>query len=127
MNTFCLLFVVVFSSFLVAVVTQQLPKDRQTMLFSATQTKKVEDLVRVSFKGKPVFVGVSQDDVVSTVARLEQGYVVCPSQQRFLLLFTFLKRNLKKKVMVRFFSIFFYLLLLLLLLKGDSVFQLKMS
>ena len=81
-----------------------LPKDRQTMLFSATQTKKVEDLARVSFKGKPVFVGVRQDDAVSTVARLEQGYVVCPSQQRFLLLFTFLKRNLKKKVMVFFSS-----------------------
>ena len=81
-----------------------LPKDRQTMLFSATQTKKVEDLARVSFKGKPVFVGVKQDDLVSTVSRLEQGYVVCPSQQRFLLLFTFLKRNLKKKVMVFFSS-----------------------
>ena len=41
---------------------------------------------------------------MSTVSRLEQGYVVCPSQQRFLLLFTFLKRNLKKKVMVFFSS-----------------------
>ena len=83
---------------------RKLPKERQTMLFSATQTKKVEDLARVSFKNKPVFVGVAQDDAVSTVSRLEQGYVVCPSQQRFLLLFTFLKRNLKKKVMVFFSS-----------------------
>merc|ERR1712137_536935 len=31
---------------------------------------------------------------------LEQGYVVCPSDTRFLLLFTFLKRNKKKKVIV---------------------------
>ena len=29
-----------------------------------------------------------------------QGYVVCPSEQRFILLFTFLKRNMNKKVMV---------------------------
>ena len=29
-----------------------------------------------------------------------QGYVVCPSEKRFLLLFTFLKKNMKKKVMV---------------------------
>jgi ATP-dependent RNA helicase DDX18/HAS1 len=85
-------------------IMRKLPKERQTMLFSATQTKKVEDLARVSFKNKPVFVGVAQDDAVSTVSRLEQGYVVCPSQQRFLLLFTFLKRNLKKKVMVFFSS-----------------------
>lgn len=33
-----------------------------------------------------------------------QGYVVCPSEQRFLLLFTFLKKNLGKKVMVFFSS-----------------------
>lgn len=31
---------------------------------------------------------------------LEQGYVVCPSDKRFLLLFTFLKRNKNKKIMV---------------------------
>ena len=83
-----------------------LPSERQSMLFSATQTKKVEDLARVSIRNKPVFVGVAQEDSVSTVAggRLEQGYVVCPSEKRFLLLFTFLKRNLKKKVMVFFSS-----------------------
>ena len=27
-----------------------------------------------------------------------QGYVVCPAEKRFLLLFTFLKKNLNKKV-----------------------------
>lgn len=37
---------------------------------------------------------------VATVAGLQQGYVVCPPEQRFLLLFTFLKRNKEKKVMV---------------------------
>ena len=39
-----------------------------------------------------------------TVGGLEQGYVVCPSDKRFLLLFTFLKRNRNKKVMVFFSS-----------------------
>lgn len=33
-----------------------------------------------------------------------QGYVVCPSEKRFLLLFTFLKKNRKKKLMVFFSS-----------------------
>jgi ATP-dependent RNA helicase DDX18/HAS1 len=32
------------------------------------------------------------------------GYVVCPSEKRFLMLFTFLKKNRKKKVMVFFSS-----------------------
>jgi ATP-dependent RNA helicase DDX18/HAS1 len=81
-----------------------LPKTRQTMLFSATQTKKVEDLARLSINSKPVFVGVEQDEGQSTVATLEQGYVVCPSEQRFLLLFTFLKKNRNKKIIVFFSS-----------------------
>lgn len=77
-----------------------LPKKRQTMLFSATQTTKVEDLVRVSFKNKPVYVGVHDKGLVSTVAGLEQGFVVVPSERRFLLLYTFLRRNLKQKIIV---------------------------
>lgn len=35
---------------------------------------------------------------------LEQGYVVCPSEKRLLVLFTFLKKNRKRKVMVFFSS-----------------------
>jgi ATP-dependent RNA helicase DDX18/HAS1 len=35
---------------------------------------------------------------------LEQGYVACPSEKRFLLLFTFLRKNRKKKLMVFFSS-----------------------
>lgn len=38
------------------------------------------------------------------ISRVFQGYVVCPSEKRFLLLFTFLKKNRKKKLMVFFSS-----------------------
>ena len=85
-------------------IIKALPKQRQTVLFSATQTQKVEDLARLSIDGTPVYVGVDDDEAVSTVAGLEQGYLVCESQKRFLLLFTFLKRNRKKKIMVFFSS-----------------------
>nr|XP_033802403.1 ATP-dependent RNA helicase DDX18 [Geotrypetes seraphini] len=81
-----------------------LPKRRQTMLFSATQTRKVEDLARISLKKEPLYVGVDDDKDTATVEGLEQGYVVCPSEKRFLLLFTFLKKNRKKKMMVFFSS-----------------------
>jgi ATP-dependent RNA helicase DDX18/HAS1 len=77
-----------------------LPKDRQTMLFSATQTTKVEDLARVSLKRAPLYINVHEDKSSATNEGLEQGYVICDSDRRFLLLFTFLKKNLKKKVIV---------------------------
>lgn len=85
-------------------IVKLLPTKRQTMMFSATQTSNVTDLARLSIKNKPIAVSVDTDAEQATVSTLEQGYVVCPSEKRFLLLFTFLRRNLKKKVMVFFSS-----------------------
>ena len=84
-------------------IVKMIPKDRQTMLFSATQTTKVEDLARLSLKS-PTYIGVDDARAVSTATGVEQGYCVVPSEKRFLLLFTFLKKNLNKKVMVFFSS-----------------------
>lgn len=83
-----------------------LPKKRQTMLFSATTTKKTEDLVKLALKKEPIYVGLDEkhSGEIATVTGLEQGYVICPSEKRLLLLFTFLKKNRKKKVMVFFSS-----------------------
>lgn len=65
---------------------------------------QVEDLARLSFKNKPLYVGVDDSRAVSTREGLEQGYVMVPADKRLLLLFTFLKKNLNKKVMVFFSS-----------------------
>ncbi|KAH9491547.1 ATP-dependent RNA helicase ddx18 [Bulinus truncatus] len=77
-----------------------LPKKRQTMLFSATPTRKTEDLARISLKKEPFYIGVDDKKQAATVEGLEQGYVLCEPDKRFLLLFTFLKKNKKKKIMV---------------------------
>jgi ATP-dependent RNA helicase DDX18/HAS1 len=74
------------------------------MLFSATQTNKVTDLARVSLRPGPLQIDVDKEESTSTVSTLTQGYVVCPSDRRFLLLFTFLKKNMKKKIVVFFSS-----------------------
>lgn len=79
-------------------------ENRQSMLFSATQTTKVQDLARISLRPGPLYINVDADKQEATVQGLEQGYVVCESDKRFLLLFTFLKKSLKKKVIVFFSS-----------------------
>jgi ATP-dependent RNA helicase DDX18/HAS1 len=79
-------------------------ENRQSMLFSATQTTKVADLARISLRPGPTYINVDSSKEASTVVTLSQGYVVCPSDRRFLLLFTFLRKNLKKKVVVFFSS-----------------------
>ncbi len=43
-----------------------------TVLFSATQTKNVEDLARISLKKAPLYVGVDDHKETATVEGLEQ-------------------------------------------------------
>lgn len=82
-----------------------LPKeDRQTMLFSATQTTKVEDLARISLRPGPLYINVDEEKQFSTVEGLDQGYVIVDADKRFLLLFSFLKKMSKKKIIVFFSS-----------------------
>ena len=42
------------------------------MLFSATQTRKIEDLARISLKKEPLYVGVDDKKDKATVEGLEQ-------------------------------------------------------
>ena len=47
-----------------------IPRERVTLLFSATMTKKVEDLCRLSLKD-PVLVEVAKQSSTKTVGNLE--------------------------------------------------------
>uniref|UniRef100_A0A1A8BFZ9 ATP-dependent RNA helicase n=2 Tax=Nothobranchius kadleci TaxID=1051664 RepID=A0A1A8BFZ9_NOTKA len=83
-------------------IVENLPRTRQTLLFSATQTKSVKDLARLSLKD-PEYVWVHERSKFSTPATLEQSYMVCELHQKVNMLFSFIRSHLKKKVMV-FFS-----------------------
>ncbi|CAG2171665.1 unnamed protein product, partial [Oppiella nova] len=55
-------------------------------------------------EAEPLYIGLEEYKETATVDGLEQGFVIAPSDKRLLLLFTFLKRNRAKKVMVFFSS-----------------------
>uniref|UniRef100_A0A8C5FNJ7 ATP-dependent RNA helicase n=1 Tax=Gadus morhua TaxID=8049 RepID=A0A8C5FNJ7_GADMO len=82
-------------------IIENLPKTRQTLLFSATQTKSVKDLARLSLKD-PEYVWVHEKAMFSTPATLEQSFVVCELHQKVNMLFSFIRSHLQKKVIVFF-------------------------
>ncbi|KAL5497874.1 DBP4 [Sanghuangporus vaninii] len=81
-----------------------LPRTRQTLLFSATQTESVKDLARLCLKD-PVYVGVKEEgSETATPKSLEQHYVVCELDEKLNVLWSFIKSHLQSKVLVFFSS-----------------------
>lgn len=77
-----------------------LPKSRQTLLFSATQTDSVKDLARLSLHD-PVFVGVKEEgSMTATPKSLQQHYVVCELDKKLDILWSFIKSHLQNKILV---------------------------
>ncbi|CAG8961632.1 hypothetical protein HYFRA_00006169 [Hymenoscyphus fraxineus] len=80
-------------------IIEHLPKTRQTMLFSATQTKKVSDLARLSLKD-PEYVSVHEAASSATPSTLQQFYVLTPLSDKLDTLYSFIKSNTKAKIIV---------------------------
>ncbi len=76
-----------------------LPPRRQTLLFSATQTKSVSDLARLSLKD-PEYVAVHDKASQSTPESLDQTYLVCELYEKLDILFSFIRTHLTSKVLV---------------------------
>ncbi len=84
-----------------------LPKERQTLLFSATQTQGVRELARLSVQvftifniQNPEYVSVHESSEKSTPENLNQTFVECPLDIKLDLLFSFIKSHLKQKTIV---------------------------
>jgi ATP-dependent RNA helicase DDX10/DBP4 len=72
---------------------------RQTMLFSATQTKDVARLAQLSLSD-PEYVSVHDTAAEATPRRLVQAYVVCPLKDKLNLLWSFVKAHLRHRCIV---------------------------
>lgn len=80
-------------------IVEHLPQTRQTLLFSATQTKKVGDLARLSLTS-PEHVLVHEAADMATPSTLQQHYVVTPLPEKLDTLWSFLRSSLKSKTLV---------------------------
>lgn len=78
---------------------EHLPKERQTLLFSATQTKKVSDLARLSLRD-PEYVSVHEQASSATPSTLQQHYIITPLPEKLDTLWSFIRANLKSKILV---------------------------
>lgn len=84
-------------------ILENLPVDRQTLLFSATQTKSVSDLARLSL-ADPKYISANPDTTSSTPKNLEQNYVCVELQDKLDTLWGFLRTHTKFKIIVFFSS-----------------------
>ncbi|KAF8153102.1 P-loop containing nucleoside triphosphate hydrolase protein [Crassisporium funariophilum] len=78
-----------------------IPKSRQTLLFSATQTQSVADLARLSLK-EPVQIGGQTPGSSQSAMpqNLEQHYLVSELDKKLDVLWSFIKTHLQSKIIV---------------------------
>ena len=72
-----------------------MPKQRQTLLFSATQTRSIKALARLSLKD-PQYVAVHEHSATATPARLKHHYMVVEAEQKLEMLWSFVKSHLQE-------------------------------
>ncbi|KAH8306572.1 hypothetical protein KR018_001088 [Drosophila ironensis] len=95
-------------------IIENLPPQRQTLLFSATQTNSVADLARLNLQD-PVYVGYGKRStadgeeaatssesaaVLAVPELLQQSYVVLKLEDKLTMLWSFVKNHLKQKIIV---------------------------
>ncbi|KAK3709494.1 ATP-dependent RNA helicase dbp4 [Vermiconidia calcicola] len=80
-------------------IIEYLPPDRQTLLFSATQTKRVSDLSRLALK-EPEYISVHEAASTATPKTLQQNYTITPLPEKLDTLWSFLQSSKKSKILV---------------------------
>jgi len=80
-------------------IVANLPDERQTLLFSATQTRNINDLARLSLTN-PALVSAHENASVATPERLRQSMIVTEVEHKVNILWSFIKSHRRKKIVV---------------------------
>ena len=81
-------------------ILENLPKKgRQTLLFSATQTKSVKDLARLSMRD-PEYLAVHAESAHATPPKLSQMVATCELDKKMETMWAFIKSHLTSKTLV---------------------------
>ena len=80
-------------------IVANLPKQRQTVLFSATLSKSVKDLARLSLRS-PEYIAIHESSTYQTPTRLQQHFMLVECSDKLDVLWSFIKTHLKSKTIV---------------------------
>ena len=84
-------------------IVEYLPKQRQTMWFSATHSRKVSARARLSLQD-PEYISVHAEDKSATPKGLTQNYIICPIEEKMDTLWSFIQSSKKSKILCFFSS-----------------------
>lgn len=82
-------------------ILQYLPTQRRTALFSATQKKEIQDLIRAGLRN-PVLVRIREKSTTSTPIRLQNYYMTVEPELKLAKLLAFIERKGIEKAMIFF-------------------------
>ncbi|EOD33059.1 hypothetical protein EMIHUDRAFT_71837, partial [Emiliania huxleyi CCMP1516] len=79
-----------------AAILEELPRKRQTLLFSATQTRRVADLASLSLS-EPQYISVHAASKTATPTRLQHHHMLIEPEQKLDVLWGFVRSHLQAK------------------------------
>lgn len=82
-------------------ILQYLPTQRRTALFSATQKKEIQDLIRAGLRN-PVLVRIREKSTTSTPIRLQNYFMIVEPELKLAKLLAFIERKNIEKAMIFF-------------------------